>query len=148
MTVANDISVPDRVQSANKTSTFPAKSVLLGFLTSAIVVFCVFPFLLVLAISFGRKVDGAAWVWDFTLENYQRFFVGVLWPQEVTFLYLQQLYYSFYFAVIASLLAVVTALPFTLALTRLSRRAQAIWLVFILSSLSLSEMRSYLLGCA
>ncbi|MGB1388372.1 MAG: ABC transporter permease [Paracoccaceae bacterium] len=140
MTVANDISVPDRVQSANKTSTFPAKSVLLGFLTSAIVVFCVFPFLLVLAISFGRKVDGAAWVWDFTLENYQRFFVGVLWPQEVTFLYLQQLYYSFYFAVIASLLAVVTALPFTLALTRLSRRAQAIWLVFILSSLSLSEV--------
>ena len=83
MTVANDISVPDRVQSANKTSTFPAKSVLLGFLTSAIVVFCVFPFLLVLAISFGRKVDGAAWVWDFTLENYQRFFVGVLWPQEM-----------------------------------------------------------------
>ena len=140
MTVANDISVPDRVQSANKTSTFPAKSVLLGFLTSAIVVFCVFPFLLVLAISFGRKVDGAAWVWDFTLENYQRFFVGVLWPQEVTFLYLQQLYYSFYFAVIASLLAVVTAFPFTLALTRLSRRAQAIWLVFILSSLSLSEV--------
>ncbi len=140
MTVANDISVPDRVQSANKTSTFPAKSVLLGFLTSAIVVFCVFPFLLVLAISFGRKVDGAAWVWDFTLENYQRFFVGVLWPQEVTFLYLQQLYYSFYFAVIASLLAVVTALPFTLVLTRLSRRAQAIWLVFILSSLSLSEV--------
>lgn len=140
MTVANDISVPDRVQSANKTSTFPAKSVLLGFLTAAIVVFCVFPFLLVLAISFGRKVDGAAWVWDFTLENYQRFFVGVLWPQEVTFLYLQQLYYSFYFAVIASLLAVVTALPFTLALTRLSRRAQAIWLVFILSSLSLSEV--------
>lgn len=140
MTVANDISVPDRVQSANKTSTFPAKSVLLGFLTSAIVVFCVFPFLLVLAISFGRKVDGAAWVWDFTLENYQRFFVGVLWPQEVTFLYLQQLYYSFYFAVIASLLAVVTALPFTLALTRLSRRAQANWLVFILSSLSLSEV--------
>lgn len=140
MTVANDISVPDRVQSANKTSTFPAKSVLLGFLTSAIVVFCVFPFLLVLAISFGRKVDGAAWVWDFTLENYQRFFVGVLWPQEVTFLYLQQLYYSFYFAVIASLLAVVTALPFTLALTRLNRCAQAIWLVFILSSLSLSEV--------
>lgn len=140
MTVANDISVPDRVQSANKTSTFPAKSVLLGFLTSAIVVFCVFPFLLVLAISFGRKVDGAAWVWDFTMENYQRFFVGVLWPQEVTFLYLQQLYYSFYFAVIASLLAVVTALPFTLALTRLSRRAQANWLVFILSSLSLSEV--------
>jgi putative spermidine/putrescine transport system permease protein len=58
----------------------------------------------------------------------------------VTFLYLQQLGYSFWYAVIASLLAVLTALPFTLLLTRLSRRAQAAWLVFILSSLSLSEV--------
>lgn len=109
-------------------------------LTGIVAIFCVVPFLLVIAISFGRKVEGAAWVWDFTFENYQRFFVGALWPDEVTFLYLQQLGYSFWYAVIASLLAVMTALPFTLALTRLSRRAQAAWLVFILSSLSLSEV--------
>ncbi|WP_223423501.1 ABC transporter permease [Tateyamaria pelophila] len=118
----------------------PAKTILLGLLTSIIVVFCVLPFLLVLAISFGRKVDGAAWVWDFTFDNYQRFFVGVLWPDEVTFLYLQQLGFSFYFAVIASLLAVLTALPFTLQLTRLKRTSQAMWLVFIMASLSLSEV--------
>lgn len=101
---------------------------------------CVLPFLLVIAISFGRKIEGAAWVWDFTLENYQRFFVGTLWPEDVTFLYLQQLGYSFWYAVIASIIAVMLALPFTLLLTRLSRRAQAAWLVFILSSLSLSEV--------
>jgi putative spermidine/putrescine transport system permease protein len=109
-------------------------------LASVIVVLCLVPFLLVIAISFGRKIEGAAWVWDFTFENYQRFFVGALWPDEVTFLYLQQLGYSFWYAVIASVLAVLTALPFTLLLTRLSRRAQAMWLVFILSSLSLSEV--------
>jgi len=101
---------------------------------------CLVPFFLVIAISFGRKIEGAAWVWDFTFENYQRFFVGALWPDEVTFLYLGQLGYSFWYAVIASCLAVLTALPFTLLLTRLSRRAQAAWLVFILASLSLSEV--------
>ncbi|MEO1538087.1 MAG: hypothetical protein AAFR73_10190 [Pseudomonadota bacterium] len=140
MSVADEIRVSKAERLEKQGSRLSARRVLLSGLTTLIVVFCVFPFLLVLAISFGRKVDGAAWVWDFTLENYQRFFVGVLWPEEVTFLYLQQLYYSFYFAVIASLLAVLTALPFTLLLTRLRRRAQAIWLVFILSSLSLSEV--------
>ncbi|MEM6375513.1 MAG: ABC transporter permease subunit [Pseudomonadota bacterium] len=101
---------------------------------------CVVPFILVFAISFGRKIEGAAWVWDFTFENYQRFFVGAMWPDDVTLLYIQQLGYSFWYAVIASCLAVLTALPFTLLLTRLTRRAQAMWLVFILSSLSLSEV--------
>ncbi|WP_420325089.1 ABC transporter permease [Mameliella sp.] len=114
---------------------------ILPWLLSAVIgVLCVVPFLLVIAISFGRKIEGAAWVWDFTLENYERFFVGALWPDEVTFLYLQQLGFSFWYAVVASLLAVMTALPFTLLLTGLSRRAQAAWLVFILSSLSLSEV--------
>jgi putative spermidine/putrescine transport system permease protein len=37
-------------------------------------------------------------------------------------------------------LAVVTALPFTYLLTRQSRRAQARWLVFLLATLSLSEV--------
>lgn len=116
------------------------RRILTWLLAVLIATLSVVPFLLVIAISFGRKVDGAAWVWDFTLDNYWRFFVGTLWPDEVTFLYLQQLGFSFWYAVIASLFAVMTALPFTLALTRLSRRAQAAWLVFVLSSLSLSEV--------
>lgn len=140
MSVANDIDVTAPSVSRETVSAMSAKRLLLIGLSAVVTIFCVLPFLLVLVISFGRKVDGAAWVWDFTFENYQRFFVGVLWPEEVTFLYLQQLYYSFYFAVIASLIAVLTALPFTLMLARLKRSTQAIWLVFILSSLSLSEV--------
>ncbi|MFK7881703.1 ABC transporter permease [Roseobacter sp.] len=140
MTIADDISGTATSATEPQAKAASGKSILLGLLTSVIVILCVFPFLLVLAISFGRKVDGAAWVWDFTLDNYQRFFVGVLWPDEVTFLYLQQLGFSFYFAVIASLFAVLTALPFTLLLTRLRRSRQAIWLVFIMASLSLSEV--------
>ncbi len=140
MSVADDIDATAPVANTGKLSAIPAGRLLVWGLGAVVTIFCVLPFLLVFAISFGRKIDGAAWVWDFTLENYQRFFVGVLWPDEVTFLYLQQLYYSFHFAVIASLIAVLTALPFTLLLARLKRSTQAIWLVFILSSLSLSEV--------
>lgn len=140
MTTVEDIGAPAAKPATRRTAGLPTRRILLSLLTTIVVIFCVAPFLLVLAISFGRKIDGAAWVWDFTFENYQRFFVGVLWPDEVTFLYLQQLGYSFYFAVIASVLAVLTALPFTLLLTRLKRSAQAIWLVFIMSSLAMSEV--------
>jgi putative spermidine/putrescine transport system permease protein len=140
MSVADGIDPPLGEETARPVRTFRISRLLPWVLTGIVTIFCIVPFLLVIAISFGRKVEGAAWVWDFTFENYQRFFVGALWPDEVTFLYLQQLGYSFWYAVIASLLAVMTALPFTLALTRLSRRAQAAWLVFILSSLSLSEV--------
>ena len=105
-----------------------------------LVVFCIVPFGLVIAISFGQKIEGAAWEWAFTFENYQRFFVGAEWPDTVTFLYLQRLGYALWYAVIASVLAVATALPFTYLMTRLSRAAQARWLVFLLASLSLSEV--------
>lgn len=139
MTVADDTGLATNSREAAAKGV-TRKGLLYGVLSALMVVFCVVPFVLVIVISFGRKVEGAAWVWDFTFANYQRFFVGLLWPDEVTFLYLQQLGYSFYFAVIASVLAVLTALPFTLLLTRLKRSTQAIWLVFILSSLSMSEV--------
>lgn len=107
----------------------------------AVVAFlCVTPFVLVIAISFGQKVEGAGWEWSFTWANYQRFFVGALWPEEATFLHVQRLWYSLYYAVIAAVLAVLTAFPFTYLLTRQSRRTQSRWLVFILASLSLSEV--------
>ncbi|QHQ36940.1 ABC transporter permease [Algicella marina] len=111
-----------------------------ALLTALILLLCVTPFLLVIAIAFGQKIEGAGWEWAFTFANFQRFFVGAGWPEDVTYLYLQRLWYSLYYAVIASLLAVLTAFPFTLCLTRLSRRAQSRWLVFILASLSLSEV--------
>ncbi|MQQ09786.1 ABC transporter permease subunit [Epibacterium sp. SM1979] len=107
----------------------------------AVVLFlCLTPFILIFAVSFGHKVEGAGWVWGFSFANYQRVFVGAEWPDQVTWLYLQRLYYSLYYAVIAAVLAVVTAFPFTYLMTGLSRRAQSAWLVFLLSSLSLSEV--------
>lgn len=109
-------------------------------LWAAVLVFCLVPLFLVMIISFGHKIEGAGWEWALTLENYQRFFVGANWPTERTSLYLGQIYWSMRYAVVAALLAVVTALPFTYLMTRQSRRAQAAWLVFLLATLSLSEV--------
>lgn len=115
----------------------PARSVVLWAL---VLTFCVAPFVLVLAISFGQKIEGAAWEWSFTWANYRRFFVGADWPETTTALYLNRLYYSLYYAVIASVIAVITAFPFTYFLTRMSRAAQSRWLVFLLATMSLSEV--------
>ncbi|MEM9049732.1 MAG: ABC transporter permease subunit [Pseudomonadota bacterium] len=101
---------------------------------------CVVPFGLVLVISLGNKIEGAGWEWGLSLSNYSRFFFGIGWPETVSTLYAQKLFYSLYFAVIASLLAVLVAFPFTYLLTRLSRRSQAAWLILLLSSVSLSEV--------
>ncbi len=103
-------------------------------------ILCVLPFCLVLIISVGEKIEGAGWVWGFDLSNYQRFFVGIDWPNSVSFLYAQKLSYSLYYAAIASVVAIAFAFPFTYLLTRQSRRSQTLWLIFLLSSLSLSEV--------
>jgi putative spermidine/putrescine transport system permease protein len=109
-------------------------------LWAIVLALCLVPFVLVLAISFGQKVEGAGWDWAFTTQNYIRFFVGANWPSETTFLYVMQLYWSMRYALVAALLAVVTALPFTYLMTRQSRRAQAGWLILLLTTLSLSEV--------
>lgn len=107
---------------------------------SAVVCLCLAPFALVIAISFGEKIEGAAWRWSIDHSNYLRFFVGADWPDTRTTLYLKRLWFSFYYAIIASVLAVITAFPFAYLLSRQSRRSQTLWLVFLLSAVSLSEV--------
>ncbi len=107
---------------------------------AVVLVLAVVPFLLVFAISFGHKVEGAAWVWSFELANYKRFFVGASYPESVSLLYLKYLWYSVWYAVVAAVLAVATAFPFVWLMTRQSRRAQTVWLVFFLCSLTFSEV--------
>lgn len=114
-----------------------AGTVLLG---ATVIFLCITPFILVVAVSFGEKIEGATWEWGFSLANYKRFFVGADWPASISLLYLSHLWYSIYFSAIASLLAVATAFPFTYLMSRMARRTQTIWLIFFLSSLSLSEV--------
>ncbi|MFD0910865.1 ABC transporter permease [Ruegeria arenilitoris] len=107
---------------------------------AAVLVLAVVPFLLVFAISFGHKVEGAAWVWGFELTNYRRFFVGSDYPDSISLLYVKYLWYSVWYALVAAILAVATAFPFVWLMTRLSRPAQTVWLVFFLCSLTFSEV--------
>ena len=105
-----------------------------------VIVLCLVPFVLVIVISFGEKIEGATWRWAFDVSNYKRFFVGIDWPQSVSFLYSQKLFHSFLYAITASLLAVLFAFPFTYLLTRLTKTSQTLWLIFLLSTVSLSEV--------
>ncbi|MEM9783920.1 MAG: ABC transporter permease subunit [Pseudomonadota bacterium] len=102
--------------------------------------FVAVPFALVFAVSFGQNVDGAAWHWALTFENYKRFFVGLDWPASFNDLYLEKLWNSFRYAALGSLFAVLLAFPFVYTLTRRSRRTQTVWLAMILAALSLSEV--------
>jgi putative spermidine/putrescine transport system permease protein len=94
-------------------------------------VFFIVPFGLMLAMSFFHRVEGAFYEPAFELANYARFF---------TAFFGRALLFSVLLAGLAALVSVAIAFPFTYLLTRLGRRAQVWWLVFILAVLSLSEV--------
>ncbi len=127
-------------RAGTRTGTDTALRLLGAVHVGLVLVLALAPFLLVFAISFGHKVEGAAWVWGFELDNYKRFFVGADYPASVTLLYVKYLWYSIWYALVAAILAVATAFPFVWLMTRGSRRAQTVWLVFFLCCLTFSEV--------
>ncbi|MEO4001518.1 ABC transporter permease [Mesorhizobium sp. CAU 1732] len=96
-----------------------------------LVVFFVIPFSTMIMVSFFRRDQAGFYTPDFTFDNYERFlsafFGGVLG-------------FSIMLAVMVAIVCVLIAFPFTWMLTRASRRVQVVWLVAILSVLSLSEV--------
>ncbi len=103
----------------------------LAFPAAMLLVFFVAPFATMIAVSFFKRQQGGFYTPDFVLDNYARFlspfFAGVLG-------------FSLMLAVVVAICCVALALPFTYLLARLSRRAQVVWLVALLSVLSLSEV--------
>ena len=97
----------------------------------ALVLFFLIPFGIMLAVSVALREPGGFYTWGFDLVGYRRFLSGFFGGILLT---------SVLIAAGASFLAVVLALPFTVALSGLSRRAQTAVLVMILSVLSLSEV--------
>jgi putative spermidine/putrescine transport system permease protein len=94
-------------------------------------VFFLGSFGIMVAVSFFHRVPGGFYEPAFELANYARFF---------TPLFVENLVLSIYIAVLVAVICVSLGFPFTYLLTRISRRAQVVWLVFILSVLSLSEV--------
>lgn len=96
-----------------------------------LLVFFVVPFSTMIAVSFFRRDPAGFYSRDFIFDNYERFlsafFGGVLG-------------FSIMLAVLVAVVCVLVAFPFTWLLAQASRRVQIIWLVAILSVLSLSEV--------
>jgi putative spermidine/putrescine transport system permease protein len=94
-------------------------------------VFFVVPFGIMLAVSFFHRVEGAFYEPAFELANYARF----LSP-----FFAKALAFSLWISAFAAALVICVSFPFTYLLTRMRRRAQVRFLVFILAVLSLSEV--------
>jgi putative spermidine/putrescine transport system permease protein len=96
-----------------------------------LVVFFIVPFSTMIAVSFFKRNPAGFYTPDFVFDNYARFlsafFGGVLG-------------FSLVLAILVALCCVAIAFPFTYLLTQRSRKVQTLWLVGLLSVLSLSEV--------
>jgi len=101
------------------------------FPTLMLGVFFVIPFGLMVMVSFFKRVQGGFYEPSFTLANYVRF----LSP-----FFAEMLVFSLGLAALVSICCLCLGVPFTYRLTRLSRRAQVLWLIGLLGVLSLSEV--------
>jgi putative spermidine/putrescine transport system permease protein len=93
--------------------------------------FFIVPFGTMIAVSFYRRQQGAFYTPDFVFDNYERF---------LSLFFGRVLGFSLMLAALVAFICVVLGLPFTYALTRLRRKLQVVWLVALLSILSLSEV--------
>jgi putative spermidine/putrescine transport system permease protein len=89
------------------------------------------PFALLLRISFAAPDPGGLWAPVFTAAAY----AGLLHRE-----FAGALVYSLAVAVFVGLVTVALGFPFTYLIARLGRRMQILWLVFLLVSLSLSDV--------
>ncbi|MGF7173975.1 ABC transporter permease [Azospirillum doebereinerae] len=103
----------------------------IAFPAAMLLLFFAVPFGLMIAVSFFQRIEGGFYEPAFVWSNYARF-LSVFFGRVLSF--------SMMLAAGVAVLSVTLAFPFTFLLTRLRRRAQVVWLVFLLSVLSLSEV--------
>lgn len=94
-------------------------------------VFFIVPFGTMVAVSFFRRQQGGFYVPDFVLANYARF---------LTPFFGNVLAFSLYLAIAVAVVSLIIAVPFTYLIARSRRSTQVLWLVALLSILSLSEV--------
>ncbi len=103
----------------------------IAFPAAMLLLFFAVPFGLMIAVSFFQRIEGGFYEPAFVWSNYARF-LSLFFGRVLSF--------SMMLAAGVAVLAVALAFPFTFLLTRLRRRIQVLWLVFLLSVLSLSEV--------
>jgi putative spermidine/putrescine transport system permease protein len=94
-------------------------------------IFFIIPFGIMVAISFFHRQPGGFYIPGFELTNFKNLY---------TALFGRTLIFSLFVAGLSAAVCVSLGFPFTYIITRLQRRAQVIWLVFLMSVLSLSEV--------
>ncbi len=103
----------------------------LAFPAIMLTLFFVIPFGTMIAVSFFQRQQGGFYTPAFVLSNYERF---------ASLFFANVLGFSLMLAVLVAICCVAIGVPFTYLLTRMSRRAQIVWMVALLSVLSLSEV--------
>ena len=103
----------------------------LAFPAIMLTVFFVIPFGTMIAVSFFQRQQGGFYTPAFVFSNYERF---------VSLFFAHVLGFSLMLAVLVAICCVCIGVPFTYLMTRMSRRAQIVWMVALLSVLSLSEV--------
>ena len=103
----------------------------LAFPAGMLILFFVVPFATMIAVSFFKRDPTGFYSPDFVFDNYARF---------LSFFFGGVLIFSLMLAIAVAVVCVTLALPFTYLLARMSRKAQVLWLVELLSILSLSEV--------
>ena len=98
--------------------------------TLMIGIFFLIPFGIMFVVSFATRTQ-STYEAGFEFTHYARFFSP---------LFTTHLWVSVQFSVLASILSVMAAVPFTYFISRFRRRPQVVALVFILSVLTLSEV--------
>ncbi|MBS3651149.1 ABC transporter permease [Pseudaminobacter sp. 19-2017] len=96
-----------------------------------LIIFFVVPFSTMIAVSFFQRDPAGFYKTAFVFDNYARF---------LSLFFGQVLGFSLLLSVLVALCCVTIAFPFTYLLVRQSRAIQTVWLVALLSVLSLSEV--------
>ena len=98
---------------------------------ATLAVFFVIPFGIMLAVSFFQREPGGFYTTEFSIDNYANLF---------TALFGRVLAFSIFISAFCAALCVAVGFPFTYFVTRMRRRAQVVWLVVLVSVLSLSAV--------
>ena len=94
-------------------------------------IFFIMPFGIMVAVSFFHREPGGFYLPGFELTNYRNLY---------TALFGRTLLFSLFIAGLSAAVCVSLGFPFTYFITRMRRRIQVVWLVFLMSVLSLSEV--------
>lgn len=94
-------------------------------------IFFIIPFGIMVAISFFKRQPGGFYTPTFDIHNYQNLF---------TEHFVRVLIFSIFISALCALISVAIGFPFTYFITRMRRKAQVVWLVILVSVLSLSAV--------